>query len=86
MDKLLNQVWLGDCLSLMNNIPDNSVDMIFADLPYAVTARNEWDKEIIPWKPLWDQYMRVAKPNAAIILTAIQPFTSSCVVNAPPLV
>lgn len=57
----------GDCLELMNNISDKSVDCIVTDLPYQQTSRNKWDV-IIPFEPLWEQYKRIAKDNAAIIL------------------
>jgi len=69
--------WLGDCLELMKNIPDNSVDMILCDLPYGTTAC-KWDT-IIPFEPLWKQYWRIAKPNAAVVLTASQPFTTALI-------
>jgi len=65
----------GDCLELMKEIPDGSVDMILCDLPYGTTAC-KWDS-VIPFAPLWEQYKRVAKKNAAIVLTASQPFTSA---------
>jgi site-specific DNA-methyltransferase (adenine-specific) len=75
------EFWQGDCLELMKQIPDGSVDMILCDLPYGTTAC-KWD-EIIPFEPLWEQYWRVAKPNAAIVLTASQPFTSALVMSQP---
>ena len=62
----------GDCLELMKDIPDGSIDMILADLPYG-TTRNKWDS-IIPLEPLWEQYNRVIKENGAIVLTAQTPF------------
>lgn len=62
----------GDCLELMKDIPDGSVDMILCDLPYG-TVSCSWDV-IIPFAPLWEQYKRVTKKNAAIILTAQTPF------------
>lgn len=58
----------------MKEIPDNSVDMIFCDLPYGTTAC-KWDV-IIPFVPLWEQYKRIAKDNAAIVLFAAEPFAS----------
>lgn len=70
---------LGDCLERMSEIPDGSVDMILCDLPYG-TTQNKWDA-VIPFAPLWEQYWRVAKPNAAIVLTAAQPFTSALVMS-----
>ena len=69
----------GDCLELMQALDDNSVDMILCDLPYGTTAC-KWDS-VIPFEPLWTQYRRVAKPNAAIVLTASQPFTSALVMS-----
>lgn len=49
----------GDCLGLMKNISDKSVDMILCDLPYG-TTQNKWDN-IIPFEPLWEQYNRIIK-------------------------
>jgi site-specific DNA-methyltransferase (adenine-specific) len=71
--------WLmqGDCLERMNEIPDGSVDMVLCDLPFAVT-RNKWDVAI-PFEPLWEQYHRVCKPNAAIVLHCQQPFTTDLI-------
>ena len=69
----------GDCLELMKDIPDGSVDMILADLPYQ-TTQCRWDT-IIPFEPLWEQYKRIIKPNGAIVLTAQQPFTSALIMS-----
>jgi site-specific DNA-methyltransferase (adenine-specific) len=68
------ELYYGDCLDIMNNIDDESIDMIFADLPYNIT-KNKWDIIIDPIK-LWKQYERIIKSNGIIILTASQPFTS----------
>lgn len=62
----------GDCLEVMKEIPDGSVDMVMADLPYGTTAC-KWDS-VIPFEPLWAAYRRVCKKNAAIVLTASTPF------------
>ena len=64
----------GDCLELMNNIPDKSVDMILCDLPYGVT-QCKWDA-IIPFDKLWEQYNRIIKNNGAVVLFGNEPFTS----------
>jgi len=69
----------GDCLEMMGEIEDGSVDMVLADLPYGTTAC-KWDS-VIPFEPLWAQYRRVTKKNAAIVLTASQPFTSALVMS-----
>lgn len=68
----LNRIYNEDCLEGMKRIPDKSVDMILADLPYG-TTRNKWDS-IIPLDSLWEQYNRVIKDNGAIVLTAQTPF------------
>ena len=69
----------GDCLERMKEIPDGSVDMVMCDLPYGTTTCS-WDL-IIPFEPLWEAYRRVCKKNAAIVLTASQPFTSALVMS-----
>lgn len=68
------ELWHGDCLELMKDIPDGSVDCIVCDLPYGTTSCS-WDS-IIPFDLLWKQYFRIAKNNAPIVLFGSQPFTS----------
>lgn len=68
----INKIHLGDCLELMNAIPDKSIDMILCDLPYG-TTQNKWDS-FIDLDLLWIQYERVIKDNGAIVLTAQTPF------------
>jgi len=75
----LNQLYQGDCLEVMKDIRDKSIDMILCDLPYGTTAC-KWDA-IIPFEPLWEQYKRIIKDNGAIVLTASQPFTSALVMS-----
>ena len=79
----LNKIHQGDCLEIMKDIPDGSIDMILCDLPYGTTAC-KWDT-IIPFEPLWAEYERVIKDNGAIVLTASQPFTSALVMSNPKL-
>lgn len=62
----------GDCLELMREIPDGSVDMVLCDLPYG-TTQNKWDS-VIPLDALWTAYRRVVKSSGAIVLTAQTPF------------
>lgn len=73
------RLFLGDCLEDMKDLPDGSVDMVMCDLPYGTTAC-KWDA-VIPFESLWSQYTRVCKSNAAIVLTASQPFTSALVMS-----
>ena len=75
----MNKIIHGDCLEVMKEIPDKSIDMILCDLPYGTTAC-KWDT-IIPFEPLWEQYKRIIKDNGAIVLTASQPFTSALVMS-----
>lgn len=79
LNNLKNKVIEGDCLEIMKDIPNQSVDMILCDLPYGTTAC-KWDT-IIPFQPLWEQYKRVIKDNGAIVLMASQPFTSMLVMS-----
>ncbi|WP_282156016.1 DNA-methyltransferase [Cytobacillus gottheilii] len=69
---MINQIIHGDCLKVMPNIPDGSVDMILCDLPYG-TTENKWDS-VIPLDLLWLEYKRIIKDNGAIVLTAQTPF------------
>lgn len=71
----------GDCLELMKEIPDGSVDMILADLPYGVTACR-WD-EVIPFEKLWPEYERICKSNGVIVLFGTEPFASKCRMSNP---
>lgn len=69
----------GDCLELMKNIPDGSVDLVLCDLPYGTTAC-KWDT-VIPFEPLWEQYNRIIKENGAIVLFGSQPFTTTMILS-----
>ena len=79
MNDCKKEILLGDCLELMKDIPNGSIDMILCDLPYGTTA-NGWDS-IIPFDKLWKEYKRVIKHKGAIILTASQPFTSALIMS-----
>lgn len=72
-----NRVYNTDCLEGMREIDDGCIDMVLADLPYG-TTKCEWDKRI-PFEPLWEEYKRVTKPNAAIVLFSAQPFTTDLI-------
>lgn len=67
----------GDCLEIMKDIPDKSIDMILCDLPYGTTAC-KWDV-VIPFESLWEQYNRIIKDNGAIVLFSKQPFTTELI-------
>lgn len=76
-----NTLHLGDCLEVMKEIPDGSVDMVLCDLPYGTTAC-KWDS-VIPFESLWNVYNRVLKIDGIVALTASQPFTSALVMSNP---
>lgn len=67
----------GDCLELMKNIPDGSIDMILCDLPYGTTAC-KWDT-VIPFGELWKEYDRIIKEQGVIALFCKQPFTTELI-------
>lgn len=69
----------GDCLKLMFDLPENSVDMVCCDMPYGTTAC-KWDT-ILPLDMLWHHYRRIIKDSGVIVLTASQPFTSALVMS-----
>ena len=75
LDKIYNE----DCLEGMKRIADGAVDCIITDLPYGTTAC-AWDS-VIPFEPLWEQFKRVTKPNAAIALFGSEPFTSTLIMS-----
>ena len=70
----MNQIIKGDCLEVMRGLSDQSIGMVLADLPYAVTACS-WDLIIDPPK-MWAEFERLIQPDRAMVLTATQPFTS----------
>lgn len=70
----LNKVYQGDCLDVMREIDDKSIDMILCDLPYELTALKQ-DK-LISFELLWEQYRRIIKDNGTIALFGAQPFTT----------
>lgn len=80
---MLNKIHHGDCLEIMKGIPDGSIDMILADLPYG-TTQNKWDS-IIPLDKLWAQYERIIKGCGAIVLTAAYPFNSALMQSNPKM-
>lgn len=79
----MNKIWQGDCLELMKNIPDGSIDAVITDPPYGTTAC-KWDT-VIPFEPMWGQLKRVIKKNGAIVLFGSQPFTSALVMSNPKM-
>lgn len=72
-------LWIGDCLERMRDIPDGSVDMVLTDPPYGMTQAR-WDVPV-PFGPLWEQLERVVKPDGAILIFSLQPFTSRLVMS-----
>ena len=70
---------LGDCLELMKDIPDGSVDLVLTDPPYGTTAC-KWDS-VIPFEPMWEQLNRIVKADGAICFFSAQPFTSALIAS-----
>lgn len=67
-------LYKGDCLEVMKDIPDKSIDLILCDLPYGTTAC-KWDI-VIPFELLWEQYNRIIKDNGAVVLFGSEPFST----------
>lgn len=80
----LNTVYNMDRMEGMSHIPEQSIDMILCDLPYGMlkTEHTKWDVRL-PFEELWQHYMRITKPNAAIVLTCTHPFTNALVNSIP---
>ena len=77
----IDNIYNMDCLEGMKQIPDGTIDAVICDLPYGTTA-NKWDS-VIPLDLLWEQYRRICKRNAPIVLFGQQPFTSALVMSNP---
>ena len=73
------KLWHGDCLELMKDIPDGSIDAVICDPPYG-TTQARWDS-VIPLDAMWQELKRVIKPNGAIVIFGSQPFTSMLVAS-----
>ena len=69
----------GDCLDIMPTLEAGSIDLVLTDPPYGTTAC-KWDS-VIPLEPMWDNLKRLIKPNAAIVMTASQPFTTTLIAS-----
>ena len=67
----------GDCLELMKELPDNSVDMVCCDPPYGTTSI-KWD-EVLDYDQMWEQYERIVKPKGVIVLFGSQPFSAQLI-------
>lgn len=77
----LNKIYCGDCIEVMKDIPNSSIDAIICDPPYGTTAC-KWDT-VIPFESMWNQLRRVTKKNGAIVLFGSQPFTSALIMSNP---
>lgn len=73
----------GDCLQIMQSIPDKSVNVILADLPYAQT-KNSWDI-MIPIESLWTEYKRIITDNGIIILFGQGIFSAKLILSNPQM-
>ena len=74
-----NKIICGNCFDILPQIPDDSVDLLFVDLPYGTTQAS-WDS-ILPLDKLWEQYNRIVKKNGAMLFTASQPFTTTLIAS-----
>ena len=87
------ELWHGNCLELMRNIPDGSVDLVLTDPPYGTmkgaaldgwkNQTTEWDTAIDPLK-IFEQISRVLRPNGKAVLFSQEPYTSRLITSAIP--
>ena len=76
-----SKLYNGDCIEVMKEFPDKSVDLFLTDLPYGVlNERSGWDK-CIPYEEMWKQVNRISKENTPFITTSKQPFTSELIIS-----
>ena len=64
----------GDCLEIMKDINDNTIDCVICNPPYGQTPIT-WDK-VIPFNELWKEYYRIVKPSGAIVIFSQEPFAT----------
>lgn len=83
MAEVMTKLYKGDCLDLLPNVPDESIDLILCDLPYS-TTKAPWDKVIDPVR-LWKQYRRIIKPHGCIALFSMLPFAVDLITPARDL-
>lgn len=76
-------VYQGDCLELMKDIPDQSIDMICCDPPYSC-SRNSWDK-MINLESLWKEYRRIIKEHGCITLFGQGVFSAKLIMSNPKM-
>lgn len=79
IDHLINKIHFADCLDVLRQLPDGSVDLFLQDPPYGVT-QNEWDT-LPDFDVFWSEWKRVGKESAAFVFTGIQPFTSHLILS-----
>lgn len=81
---MINSFHNINCFEGLKLIPDNSIDLIFADLPYNIT-NNHYDKTPFPLNNLWTELLRIGKQNTPFIFTSKEPFTSHLIFSNLPL-
>lgn len=74
LDDLIGKITCADCMDVLADIPDKSIDMICCDLPYGCT-NCKWDIPL-PLDKLWGYYERIIKDNGCIVLFGQEPFAS----------
>lgn len=76
-DEIETKLLQGDCLELMKDMKDNSVDLVLVDPPYGTTI-NKWDK-VINFYALWDEYNRILKAEGSVVIFSKEPFTTKVI-------
>lgn len=74
---MLSEIIHGNCLEVMRELDDNSIDLVLTDPPYGITAC-KWDA-VVDLEKMWAELKRIGKPNCAFVFTASQPFTTDLI-------
>ena len=85
----------GDCLELMKDIPDGSVDLVLTDPPYGVITNSTHDLEgwrkkgikikwdsALPIDKMFSEISRVLRPNGKCVLFSQEPYTSELITKS----
>ena len=83
MDNLLNRIHFADCLDVLRQIPDGSVDLMLTDPPYN-TTQNKWEYQI-DFEALKIEWQRILKHDGAMVFTSQQPFTTKLISSMPEI-
>jgi len=78
LENIINTVINDDCLNVLKDLPDRSIDLVLTDPPYGQTSL-KWDKKCVDIVQMWKEFNRIITDNGIVIMTAIQPFATKII-------